>query len=96
MPLSTLLSWAWIAHTIEVDNAFEAASADRVGRCVRMSLPMWTNGLRLIDEDGIAVDEVRARARRSLQHRRVGAVGLDHGRRRRRCDAETGTEVTEA
>lgn len=62
-PLSTLLSWAWIAHTIEVDNAFEAASADRVGRCVRISLPMWTNGLRHIDDDGCTVDQVRARAR---------------------------------
>jgi hypothetical protein len=62
-PLSTLLSWAWIAHTIEVDNVFEAASPDRVGRCVRISLPMWTNGLRHIDEDGISVEQVRARAR---------------------------------
>ena len=62
-PLSTLLSWAWVAHTIEVDNVFEAASADRVGRCVRISLPMWTNGLRHIDEDGITVDQLRARAR---------------------------------
>jgi hypothetical protein len=62
-PLSTLLSWVWIAHTIEVDNVFEAASADRVGRCVRISLPMWTNGLRHIDEDGISVDQMRARAR---------------------------------
>ena len=61
--MTTLLSWAWIAHTIEIDNAFEAASADRVGRHVRISLPMWTNGLRHIDEDGVAVDQVRVRAR---------------------------------
>lgn len=62
-PLTTLLSWAWIAHTMEVDNAFEAVSSGRVGRHVRISLPMWTNGLRFCDEEGIAVGELRARAR---------------------------------
>jgi hypothetical protein len=61
--LTTLLSWTWIAHTIEVDNAFEAASSERVGRHFRISLPMWTNGLRFIDEDGVTVDELRTRAR---------------------------------
>jgi hypothetical protein len=63
VPLSTLLSWAWVAHTIEIDNAFEVVSADRVGRCVRISLAMWTNGLRHIDEDGVTVDQLRAHAR---------------------------------
>jgi hypothetical protein len=65
IPLTTLLSWVWVAHTIEVDNGFEAVSAERVGRHFRISLPMWTNGLRFIDEDGVTVDEVRARARSS-------------------------------
>jgi hypothetical protein len=63
LPLTTLLSWLWIAHTIEVDNAFEKAASERVGRLFRVSLPMWTNGLRFIDEDGISVDELRSRAR---------------------------------
>jgi hypothetical protein len=63
IPLTTLLSWMWIAHTIEVDNAFEAASSERAGRAVRISLPMWTNGLRFINDDGITVDELRAHAR---------------------------------
>jgi hypothetical protein len=58
-----MLSWAWIAHTIEVDNLVEAAGAERVGRNVPISLPMWTNGLRFIDEDGITVDELQTRAR---------------------------------
>jgi hypothetical protein len=62
-PITTLLSWVWIAHTIEVDNSFESLSSDRVGRPFRVSLPMWTNGLRFIDEDGVAVDEVRRQAR---------------------------------
>ena len=63
VPLTTLLSWTWIVHTMEVDNAFEAVSTGRVGHRFRISLPMWTNGLRLIDEDGVTVDDLRARAR---------------------------------
>jgi hypothetical protein len=62
-PITTLLSWVWVAHTIEVDNTFESLGSDRVGGRFRLSLPMWTNGLRLIDEDGVAVDELRRHAR---------------------------------
>jgi hypothetical protein len=62
IPLTTLLSWAWTAMTIEVDNAVESAASERVGHRFRISLPMWTNGLRLIDDDGITVDGLRARA----------------------------------
>jgi hypothetical protein len=62
VPLSTLLSWAWIAHTIEVDNAAEVAGARHIGRLFRISLPMWTNGLRLITDSGISLGELRTRA----------------------------------
>lgn len=63
VPLTTLLSWVWIAHTIEADNAFEDAASARVGRHFRISMPMWTNGLRFIEEGGISVNELRTRAR---------------------------------
>ncbi|MGO9179801.1 MAG: hypothetical protein ACLQHS_11150 [Candidatus Limnocylindrales bacterium] len=63
VPLTTLLSWAWIAHTIEVDNAFEAASSETVGRHFRISLAMWTSGLRSIPAEGISVGELRERTR---------------------------------
>jgi hypothetical protein len=63
VPLTTLASWVWIAHSIEVDNYFEAAGSERVGHHFRISLPMWTNGLRFIDDGGITVDDLRARAR---------------------------------
>lgn len=63
VPLTTLLSWTWIAYTIETDNAVEAAGSARVGHHFRISLPMWANGLRFIDEDGVTVDELRGRAR---------------------------------
>jgi hypothetical protein len=63
VPLTTLLSWTWIAYAIETDNAVEAAGTDRVGRLFRISMPMWANGLRFIDSAGITVDELRTRAR---------------------------------
>src|SRR5215469_7839350 len=63
VPLTTLLSWVWVAFAIEADNAVEAAGSERVGRLFRISLPMWANGLRFIDEDGIRVGELRVRAR---------------------------------
>jgi hypothetical protein len=63
VPLTTLLSWVWIAFTIEADNAVEAAGSERVGRLFRISLPMWVNGLRFIGPDGISVGELRVRAR---------------------------------
>jgi hypothetical protein len=62
-PLTTLLSWVWIAHTIEIDNSFEGATSERVGRHFHISLPMWTNGLRCIDDEGITVGELGRRAR---------------------------------
>jgi len=63
VPLTTLLSWAWVAFTIEVDNAVEAAGSERTGRLFRLSIAMWANGLRCIPEDGITVDELGAQAR---------------------------------
>jgi hypothetical protein len=63
VPLTALLSWAWIAFTIEADNAAEAAGSQRVGRLFRISLPMWANGLRFIGTEGISAGELRARAR---------------------------------
>jgi hypothetical protein len=63
VPLAALLSWAWAAFAIEVDNAVEAAGSDRVGRLFRISIAMWANGLRLIEENGTTVDDLRARAR---------------------------------
>ncbi len=63
VPLTTLLSWAWVAHAIEVDNAVEAVGSQHVGRLFRISLAMWANGLRLIDEEGVTVDQLQARAR---------------------------------
>jgi hypothetical protein len=63
VPLTTLLSWAWVAFTIETDNAVEAAGSKHTGRLFRLSIAMWANGLRCIGEDGVTVDELRAQAR---------------------------------
>ena len=63
IPLTTLLSWAWTAFAIEADNAVEAAGSERIRRLFRISMPMWANGLRFIDDQGITVDGLRVRAR---------------------------------
>jgi hypothetical protein len=63
VPLTALLSRAWIAFTMEADNAAEAAGSQRVGRLFRISLPMWANGLRFIGTDGISAAELRVQAR---------------------------------
>jgi hypothetical protein len=75
-PLTTLLSWAWIAFVIEADNAFEAACASRLHRRpFRISFAMWANGLRCADEDGVTVGELQARARA-----RCNLAGLERWR----------------
>lgn len=61
-PLSTLVSWVWIAHVIEADNAFEAACSRPGRRPVRISYAMWANGLRLLDEAGVTVGDLRRRS----------------------------------
>jgi hypothetical protein len=56
-PLSTLLSQVLIAHTMEVDNAFERALMAS-GESARVtSLVMWSNFLRSVG-DGLAVGEL--------------------------------------
>lgn len=62
VPLTALLSWAWIAQVMEIDNAVEAAATGQAGRAFKISLPMWANGLRLIDEGGVTVAQLRSRA----------------------------------
>jgi hypothetical protein len=63
VPLTTLLAWAWVAFTIEADNAVEVAGSAHVGRLFRISMATWANGLRVIGEEGVTVDELRALAR---------------------------------
>lgn len=87
VPLTSLLSWVWIAHTMEVDNAFEAAGSQRIGRHFRISLPMWTNALRFIAEDGITVDALCREARAAcniggLERWGWISVGDERGKRR--------------
>ena len=62
-PLTTLLAWAWVAFTIEADNSVEVAGSEHLSRLFRLSMAMWANGLRLIDEEGVTVDELRFLAR---------------------------------
>ena len=63
VPLPTLMSWAWCAHTIEIDNEFERAmaEADRRPR-FGVSLVMWTNFPRFVRPSGISVEHLTERA----------------------------------
>ena len=60
-PLSTLLSHALVAFTIELDNEFEERFADSGQRARVTSFVMWANFLRFVG-DGIAVAELPAAA----------------------------------
>jgi hypothetical protein len=62
-PLTVLTAKTWTALTVEIDNYVESAGAARFGRLFRISLATWANGLRLIDEVGTPLGEVRRRAR---------------------------------
>ena len=55
-PLSTPLSQALIAFTIELDNEFERRFLDAGGGARVVSLAMWSNHLRFVG-DGITVGE---------------------------------------
>ena len=85
-PLSTLLSQAVIAYTIELDNEFEHRFVQAGGRARIVSLVMWSNFLRFVG-DGITVGELPGAAGTSevsnaLDVGRHGAVAI-HRRRHR-------------
>jgi hypothetical protein len=58
-PLSTLLSHALVAVTIELDNEFERRFQESGGGARVVSLAMWSNLLRFVD-DGATLGEVVA------------------------------------
>jgi DNA-binding MarR family transcriptional regulator len=63
LPLPTLLSQVLIAFTIELDNEFEQQMAGPGPQAwFRVSLVMWSNFMRFIDDEGVPVREVAARA----------------------------------
>ena len=71
LPLSALLSQALVAFTIEVDNEFEhhmshrttnhGATSGSGRRPWLVSLPLWSNFLRFVEDDGITVAELSRR-----------------------------------
>jgi DNA-binding MarR family transcriptional regulator len=72
VPLLTLLSYALVAFTIEFDNEFEHLMQHRTTRHGRtagsfhapwlVSLAMWSNCMRFVDEKGITVRDLERRA----------------------------------
>jgi predicted transcriptional regulator len=70
MSLSALMSQAWVAFTVEVDNAFEARMPHSTtrGRISRggpwlVSHAMWWTCMRYVDASGLTVAELEACAR---------------------------------
>ena len=72
-PLSTLLSQALVAHTIELDNEAELRLPHRTTRQGEpgtgrtgpwlVSFALWANVLQYLDDDGTTVADLRTRAR---------------------------------
>jgi hypothetical protein len=67
-PLSTLLSQVLVAFTIEFDNEFEhhmphtttrGPAAHTRGGPWLVSMPMWVNFLRFVDQDGTPLRDLR-------------------------------------
>jgi DNA-binding MarR family transcriptional regulator len=75
LPLSTLLSQALVAFTIELDNEFERRFADSGGGARVTSLTMWSNLLHFVG-DGVTVGELVAAVGLPKQHAlsRLGGV----------------------
>jgi len=87
LPLSTLLSQALVAFTIEADQLFESrmphctTESRKRGEPVAgpwlISMPFWANGLKHVDRDGMTVGELSDReliAARFLQGNNPGLV----------------------
>jgi hypothetical protein len=87
LPLPTLLSFALVAFTIEFDNEADHRLPHRTTRSGGarhrpwlVSLAMWSNCMRLIDEKGISARDLalRAHARTNLTGmRRWGYITID-------------------
>ena len=62
-PLSTLLSQALIAFTIEFDNEWEKRLLSTGPlKIVRTSMVMWANFMRFVSEDGITIQQLSEQA----------------------------------
>ena len=101
LPLSTLLTFAWTAFTIEVDNAFEALMPHRTTMDGRGSGPwlasyaMWWTCMRFVGEAGMHLRELETLARTKTNLNRMvrwGYVALDPvpatGKRKPRRDSQ--------
>jgi hypothetical protein len=91
LPLCALLSAAFVAFTVELDNEFEHRMPDHRstarkarGETLRgpylVSVAMWANCLRYVSEDGVTVAEVARLARTTTNldgMRRWGYVTVD-------------------
>src|SRR6476469_2798454 len=84
--LSTLLSQALVAFTIEVDNAFEQRMPHCTTASIKAKVPtrgpwltsyaMWANFLQYVPTDGVDVQEVARLGRSTTENLHTMAAGL--------------------
>ena len=85
-PLSTLLSQLLVAFTIEYDNEFEQRLSKTWARPFGTSMVMWSNFMRFVVEEGVAVGDLVARSSLSIGAvssivggmERWGYIAVDH------------------
>ncbi len=80
VPLPTLMSWAWVAHTMEIDNQVEltlAGSPAGPRARFRISLVMWSNFLRFVPPEGIVAEELAERSMAPVAKLRSTLGGLE-------------------
>jgi hypothetical protein len=79
LPLSTLLSQALVAHTIELDNEFERRFTDAGGGARVTSLTMWATLLRFVG-DGVTVRDFVTAVGLPKQHALSRLGGIERWR----------------
>ena len=62
VPLSSLLSQALVAFTVELDNEFERRMSESGHHGARLSLVVWSNLMRFLVAGGMSVRDLAARA----------------------------------
>jgi hypothetical protein len=65
LPLSALLSQVLVAFTVEFDNEFERRMAESGDPGARLSLRVWTDLMKFIGPEGVAVRDLEARGSQS-------------------------------
>ena len=77
-PLPTLLSWTLVAFTMEFDSEWERALGRAAARpSIPVSMVMWSNYMRAVEDDGVTLDALGDRTRVPVKSLRATTGGLE-------------------